>query len=52
MRNVIQFWRDERGLETVEFIVLATILAAILTLVIIALFNTIADKLRAINSSL
>ena len=46
------FHRDERGLETMEYVVLATLIAALMTLALIALFNTIVAKIRAINSSL
>jgi len=47
-----QFHRDERGLETIEYVVLATLVAALMTLAIIALFNTIVAKIKEINSSL
>jgi Flp pilus assembly pilin Flp len=46
------FHRDERGLETMEYVVLATLIAAILTLSLIALFNTIVNKIKAVNDSL
>jgi len=46
------FHRDERGLETMEYVVLATLVAALMTLAIVALFNTIVAKIKAINSSL
>lgn len=46
------FHRDESGLETMEYVVLATLVAALMTLAIIALFNTIVAKIREINSSL
>ncbi len=46
------FNRDERGLETMEYVILATLVAALMTLAIIALFNTIVAKIKAINSSL
>ena len=49
-------WRifndDERGLETIEYVVLATLVAALMTLSIIALFNTIVAKIKEINNSL
>ena len=46
------FHRDERGLEMIEYVILAALMAAIMTLVIVALFNSIATKLRAVNSNL
>lgn len=46
------FHRDESGLETMEYVVLATLVAALMTLAIIALFNTIVAKIREINSNL
>ncbi len=46
------FHTDERGLETLEYVVIAALVAAILTLSLVALFTTIADKIKAINSSL
>ena len=46
------FHRDERGIETIEYVILATLVAALMTLAIIALFNTIVAKIKAINSSL
>lgn len=46
------FHDDERGLETIEYVVLATLVAALMTLSIIALFNTIVAKIKEINSSL
>lgn len=46
------FHRDERGLETIEYVVLATLVAALMTLSIIALFNTIVAKIKEINNSL
>jgi len=46
------FDRDERGLETIEYVVLATLVAALMTLAIIALFNTIVAKIKEINNSL
>ena len=46
------FHRDERGLETMEYVILATLVAALMTLAIIALFNTIVTKIKEINSSL
>jgi Flp pilus assembly pilin Flp len=53
MRMTLQdFYRDERGLETIEYVVLATLVAALMTLAIIALFNTIVAKIKEINSSL
>ena len=49
-------WRifndDESGLETIEYVVLATLVAALMTLSIIALFNTIVAKIKEINNSL
>ncbi len=52
MQAIRRFLADESGLETMEYVVLATLMAALLTLSIITLFNTIADKLKAINESL
>ncbi len=52
MNAIRTFWREESGLETMEYIVLATLVAALLTLSVVALFNTIADKIKAINGSL
>jgi len=46
------FHHDESGLETMEYVVLATLVAALMTLAIIALFNTIVAKIKEINSSL
>ena len=46
------FHRDERGLETLEYVILATLVAALMTLAIVALFNTIVAKIKAINDSL
>jgi Flp pilus assembly pilin Flp len=46
------FHHDESGLETMEYIVLATLVAALMTLAIIALFNTIVTNIKEINSSL
>jgi Flp pilus assembly pilin Flp len=46
------FHRDERGLETIEYVVLATLVAALMTLAIIALFDTIVAKIKEINGSL
>ena len=46
------FCRDERGLETIEYVVLATLIAALMTLAIIALFNTIVAKIKGINDNL
>jgi Flp pilus assembly pilin Flp len=46
------FHRDECGLETMEYVILATLVAALMTLAIIALFNTIVTKIKEINSSL
>ncbi len=46
------FYRDERGLETMEYVILATLVAALMTLAVIALFNTIVTKIKEINSSL
>lgn len=46
------FHRDESGLETMEYVVLATLVATLMTLAIIALFNTIVTKIKEINSSL
>jgi Flp pilus assembly pilin Flp len=50
--NLRVFHRDERGLETMEYVVLATLVAALMTLAIIALFNTIVTKIKEINNSL
>ncbi len=47
-----RFHRDERGLETMEYVVMATLVAALMMLAVIALFNTIVAKLKAINGSL
>ncbi len=52
MRPFVRFLKEESGLETMEYIVLATLVAALLTLSVVALFNTIADKIKAINGSL
>ncbi len=52
MHHLIRFMQEESGLETMEYIVLATLVAALLTLSVVALFNTIADKIKAINGSL
>jgi Flp pilus assembly pilin Flp len=52
MKAIRTFWQEESGLETMEYVVLATLVAALLTLSIVALFNTIADKIKAINGSL
>ena len=52
MRFISKFHRDERGLETMEYVILATLVAALMTLAIVALFNTIVAKIKAINSSL
>ncbi len=52
MQAISRFLADESGLETMEYVVLATLVAALLTLSIVALFNTIAGKLKAINQSL
>jgi len=46
------FCRDERGTETMEYVILATLVAALMTLAIITLFNTIVSKIKAINNSL
>ena len=46
------FHRDERGIETIEYVILATLVAALMTLAIIALFNTIVTKIKEINNSL
>jgi Flp pilus assembly pilin Flp len=46
------FHRDERGLETMEYVILATLVAALMTLAVVALFNTIVAKIKAINDSL
>ena len=46
------FHRDDRGLETMEYVVLATLVAALTTLAIIALFNSVVAKIKEINSSL
>lgn len=52
MKFISQFHRDEGGLETMEYVILATLVAALMTLAIVALFNTIVAKIKAINSSL
>ena len=49
---LVRFHRDDSGLETMEYVVLATLVAALMTLAIIALFNTIVTKIKEINSSL
>ena len=46
------FPREECGLETIEYVVLATLVAALMTLAVIALFNTIVTKIKEINNSL
>jgi Flp pilus assembly pilin Flp len=46
------FHRDERGIETIEYVILATLVAALMTLAIIALFITIVTKIKEINNSL
>ncbi len=46
------FHRDERGLETMEYVVMATLVAALMMLAVIALFHTIVAKIKAINGSL
>ncbi len=46
------FHDDDRGLETMEYVILATLVAALMTLAVVALFNTIVSKIRAINDSL
>lgn len=43
---------DTAGLETMEYVILATLVAALMTLAMIALFNSIATKIRAINDNL
>ncbi len=35
-----------------EYVILATLVAALMTLAVVALFNTIVSKIRAINDSL
>jgi Flp pilus assembly pilin Flp len=50
--NLRVFHRDERGLETIEYVVLATLIAALMTLAIIALFNTIVAKIKEVNNNL
>jgi Flp pilus assembly pilin Flp len=50
--TLLHFHRDERGLETIEYVVLATLVAALMILAIIALFNTIVAKIKEINSNL
>jgi len=52
MKRFSQFHRDERGLETIEYVVLATLVAALMTLAIIALFNTIVAKIKEVNNNL
>ncbi len=52
MKLLHSFHRDERGLETMEYIILATLVAALMTLAVVALFNTIVAKIKAINDSL
>ncbi len=46
------FHDDDSGLETMEYVILATLVAALMTLAVVALFNTIVSKIRAINDSL
>lgn len=50
--HLSSFHRDERGLETMEYVVLATLVAALMTLALIALFNTLVTKIKEINNSL
>lgn len=50
--NLLTFHRDERGLELIEYVILATLMAALMTLVMVAFFNTLAGKIRAVNDSL
>ncbi len=52
MKLLRVFHRDEGGLETLEYVVLATLVAALTTLAIILLFNGIVAKIKEINSSL
>jgi Flp pilus assembly pilin Flp len=52
MKSLRVFHRDERGLETIEYVVLATLVAALMTLAIIALFNTIVAKIKEVNNNL
>jgi Flp pilus assembly pilin Flp len=52
MELYVVFHRDERGLETIEYVVLATLVAALMTLAIIALFNTIVAKIKEVNNNL
>jgi Flp pilus assembly pilin Flp len=52
MHLLISFHRDERGLETIEYVVLATLVTVLMTLAIIVLFNTIVTKIKEVNSNL
>jgi|GEM_PF-2096667 Flp pilus assembly pilin Flp len=52
MQHLDAFHRDERGLELIEYVILATLMAALMTLAMVALFNSLASKTRAINDSL
>jgi Flp pilus assembly pilin Flp len=47
-----RFHDDTLGLETMEYVILATLVAALMTLAVVALFNTIVAKIKAINDSL
>ena len=47
-----RFHEDTRGLETMDYVILATLVAALMTLAVVALFNTIVTKIKAINDSL
>ncbi|MBI5033363.1 MAG: hypothetical protein HZB51_22815 [Chloroflexi bacterium] len=47
-----RFHTDERGLETMEYVVLATLVTVLMTLAMIALFNTLVAKIKEINQSL
>jgi Flp pilus assembly pilin Flp len=51
-RVLQSFHRDETGSTTIEFVILATLVAAIMTLVMVALFNALAAKVRTINGQI
>ncbi len=51
--NLIQrLLYDNRGTSMIEYVILAALVAAILTLTLVALFNVIRAKLQAISSQL
>jgi Flp pilus assembly pilin Flp len=47
-----RFLSDQRGLETMEYIILGAIMVLILAASFVGLFNAIQDKLKGIASSL